>query len=131
VGANLRPSSASRSSSWRFSTLILAVNIWPVFARRDQSSSIDIDAKLFCFTTGLRHIADEYIGLITIEYDRSRNRSMVNFDHIDEYIVLICVAVFHQGSGLLQEGHTVYEAPAIVSSCINRIAPGSLSATLV
>jgi hypothetical protein len=32
--------------------------------------------------------------------------------------------------GLLKEGSAVYEAPTIIGTCINCIAPGSLSATL-
>jgi hypothetical protein len=32
--------------------------------------------------------------------------------------------------GLFKEGRTVYEAPAIIGTCINCISPGSLSATL-
>jgi hypothetical protein len=32
--------------------------------------------------------------------------------------------------GLLQGRRAVYEAPAIIGTCINCIAPGSLSATL-
>jgi hypothetical protein len=31
---------------------------------------------------------------------------------------------------LFKEGHAVYEAPTIIGTCINCIAPGSLSATL-
>jgi hypothetical protein len=30
----------------------------------------------------------------------------------------------------LKKGRTVYEAPAIIGTCINCISPGSLSATL-
>ena len=30
----------------------------------------------------------------------------------------------------LKEGNAVYEAPAIIGTCINCVAPGSLSATL-
>jgi hypothetical protein len=32
--------------------------------------------------------------------------------------------------GLFKEGHTVYEAPEIIGTRVNGIAPGSLSATL-
>jgi hypothetical protein len=36
----------------------------------------------------------------------------------------------HLKEGTLQGGHTVYEATEIIDTCINGIAPGSLSATL-
>jgi hypothetical protein len=32
--------------------------------------------------------------------------------------------------GLFKEGRAVYEAPTIIGTCLNCIAPGSLSATL-
>jgi hypothetical protein len=32
--------------------------------------------------------------------------------------------------GFLKESNAVYEAPAIIGTCINCVAPGSLSATL-
>jgi hypothetical protein len=32
--------------------------------------------------------------------------------------------------GLFKEGHIVYEAPEIIGTCINGIAPGCWSATL-
>ena len=34
------------------------------------------------------------------------------------------------GGDIFKEGRTVYEAPAIIGTCINCISPGSLSATL-